>query len=234
MSLKIENLTFKLNPEGPYFFKDLNLELADGQLGFIKGANGIGKSTLFRAMAGKLGLSEECSGKITLDQTIFDLAQDRDQIMEKIISMPQKYNEILAPSFTFDQNLALSQISKLPSLKVFKSDKVDHEVVQKLQINHNLPVHYLSEGQKQILAIKIMLLKNPQVLLLDEPTATLDEANAHLTFGFLKELAHKLKMNILIICHQMHLIEQYADATFELELSRNPTIDGLIQLKKIG
>ncbi len=232
MSLKIKNLKFKLNHQDIYFFKNLNLNLDSGKLGFIKGVNGIGKSTLFRAIAGKIGLSEECSGGVIVNQQALDLANQRDQILEKVIIMPKKYNEILASSFTFNQNLALSKISSFPSLNFFRSDNIDDKIIQRLKINPALPVSCLSEGQKQILAIKIMLLKQPQVLLLDEPTATLDEANARYTLQFIKDLVCELKINILIICHQNHLIDQYADEIFELQLSLNPESNCLIELKR--
>ena len=66
-------------------------------------------------------------------------------------------------------------------------------------------MHQLSGGQRQILALMMKLQGNPGLLLLDEPTAALDEENAGLVFDFLKGLP----LTVLAVCHDEELVERY-------------------------
>jgi ABC-type multidrug transport system ATPase subunit len=210
-ALKVENLSFKRIEDGPYFFKDENFKINFGQICFVKGNNGTGKSTLFKILTGKHEPNSVVDGTIEIKG-----AQDN---FEQVASLPQKYAEILASKFTFNQNLSLSKLPKFPGLKLFKPDHSAHDITKHLNVDRNIPIDRLSEGQKQILAIKITLLKNPSVLLLDEPTATLDEQNANQVFLFLKDLAAKGNVAIIIICHQIEFICKYGDICLEIKQS---------------
>lgn len=81
-------------------------------------------------------------------------------------------------------------------------------LVDRFHIDRKKPVHLLSGGQRQILAL-LMVLQTPiDYLLLDEPTATLDEENAEMVFEFLQGLTQE-GLTIFVVCHDKDLVERF-------------------------
>src|SRR5581483_218231 len=76
-------------------------------------------------------------------------------------------------------------------------------------IDMTTPAHLLSGGQRQILAIMMALQKPTRVLLLDEPTAALDNDNAQQVMAFLENITAELNLITLIICHDKELVVTY-------------------------
>jgi ABC-type lipoprotein export system ATPase subunit len=82
--------------------------------------------------------------------------------------------------------------------------------MHEFNLNLKKNVQQLSGGQKQILAIMMALQKPTQILLLDEPTAALDEKNTHMVIQFLNTLAQERNLIIIIITHDKELTQTYA------------------------
>lgn len=95
-------------------------------------------------------------------------------------------------------------------------------LLERLEIDLTLPTYRLSGRQRQILALTMALQKSPSLLLLDEPTATLDSINSHLVFQFLQALIIADKVTILTICHDHDLINEYCNGQqLEIDLTIN-------------
>ena len=121
---------------------------------------------------------------------------------------------MMAYQFTFDKNLQLANLPSRPTLGALPGFTDYAVLLVHFAIDSRKPVHLLSGGQRQILAIIMMLQKKCRVLLLDEPTAALDASNAALVFAFIKDLVASTGMTVFIISHDKELVETYATEGF--------------------
>ena len=208
--MNTQNLSFKFSEQSPYFFNNLSVEFQPEQLNFIQGKNGSGKSTLFNILQGTLNYSAILEGNIIIDNNTYTVQNNRFEktFTECVKTVQQDFNTMLAPTFTAMQNLQLAAIPKHPRLQYLAGSGLGPEFVQ--SIPQNKPVGLLSGGQRQILAICMALQKQTRVLLLDEPTAALDEKNADFVMQFLQHLAQSTPITILIITHDKELVNKYA------------------------
>ncbi len=210
----VQGLSFSFDQENRQpFFVNLSCSFKKNTLNFIRGKNGAGKSTLFRIMMGKILRNEYITGTIAIDNKTFAMAQsdDREKLSNIIRLAPQKFDSMLADQFTFAQNLQLASLPKYPGLDRFVETATIPSIVDRFGIDYTVPAGMLSGGQRQILAILMALQKSTSILLLDEPTAALDDKNAGMVLSFLNELLNtNNNLTVLIICHDKELVEQYA------------------------
>lgn len=207
----IKNLSFKFNHRGHYFFNNLAAEFTPHAVHFIQGDNGVGKSTLFNIVQGTLDNNVLLNASITLDGVTH--AAHNNQLphafTQQVHTVQQQYDRMIANQFSFMENLQLANLPAHPGLHVLP-DATLFDIITPLGIDITKPAYLLSGGQRQLLAILMALQKPTKLLLLDEPTATLDKKNAHLVMQCLYQLAAELKVTMLIICHDKELVAQYA------------------------
>ena len=222
----IKNLSFSFDSthKEPFFSK-ISGEFKQNTLNFIRGKNGAGKSTLFRIMMGKIEPGEFIEGTVTIQNETFNLANahERQKLGSIMRLAPQKFDQMLADQFTFTQNLQLAALPQYPRLKRFVESTVVPPLVERFGINYDVPVGMLSGGQRQILAILMALQKPASILLLDEPTAALDDKNSSMVMSFLSDLltAHT-DLTVLIICHDLELVAHYTTTHYyQIEVLKN-------------
>lgn len=210
--MKIKNLSFKFDHTSDYFFKSLSVEFAPNQINFIQGSNGVGKSTLFSILQGNTHSGMILEGSVELDNTSYEIKQNilDPKFTQQVKTVQQQFDRMLANNFTFMQNLQLANLPTYPKLKSLPDVQNLPALVEKLNIPLATPAKLLSGGQRQILAILMAIQKPTKVLLLDEPTATLDQKNASMVIEFLQELVEQLQITVLIICHDKELINKYS------------------------
>jgi ABC-type multidrug transport system ATPase subunit len=190
--MKVQNLYFQHAKGEPPFFEDISFELEPGFLHALYGKNGTGKTVLMHLLAGKKTPSR---GEIIGN--------------EKAAFVNQRFDQMLADGFTFEENLKFAGIERFPSLfSPLKPPLPSLSLVKQFHIDPKTPVKNLSGGQRQILALLMVLQRKGGILLLDEPTATLDAQNAKEVFEFLEALA-KQGMTLLVVCHDQELIDEY-------------------------
>ncbi len=211
--LEAKNLTKVYNPKKGvpvYALNDVSLRLPDTGMVFILGKSGSGKSTLLNVLG---GLDKYDSGEImikgvsskTFKQKHFD--SYRNTYIGFIF---QEYN--ILDDFSIGANIGLAielQGRKATSAEINSI----LETVDLAGMGHRKP-NELSGGQKQRVAIARALVKNPQIIMADEPTGALDSKTGKQVFDTLKKLS-KDKL-VLIVSHDRDFSEQYADRIIEL------------------
>jgi energy-coupling factor transporter ATP-binding protein EcfA2 len=182
---------------------EINLKLYRGEIVALMGRNGAGKSTLLKSMA---GLTEIRSGSITILGRDPRSLKSRE-LVETIGFVPQEPSDLLYGQSVFEEcSLADSDNQLAPGTTL--------NLVQDLlpEINHQTHPRDLSEGQRLILALAVVLTTSPQLLILDEPTRGLDYPSKLRLITILKDRASKGHC-ILLATHDVELVAELADRT---------------------
>lgn len=200
--LKLDHVGHQYSKNQPYPLKDVSTTINQGDFISIVGQNGAGKTTLCRTICGFI--SNE--GKITLkDQNLSDLSiKDR---AEKIGYVMQDPNQMISQKMIFDE-IALGL-----RLRNVDEETIKQKVDQTLKICglypfRHWPISALSFGQKKRVTIAAILVLEPEIIILDEPSAGQDWKTYTEIMSFLKHL-NTMGKTIIIITHDMHLMLEY-------------------------
>lgn len=189
---------------------DVSLTFPEKGLVFITGKSGSGKTTMLNVVGGLDGFDE---GEIIIDGKSFsDLtAKDYDSYRNTFIGVVfQEYN--LLPEYTVEKNIKIA--TELQGV-VVDENELDRlmDLVGIKEFKTRLPSE-LSGGQMQRVAIARALIKNPHIILADEPTGALDSVTGIQVIETLKNLS-KEKL-VIIVSHDLELAEKYADRIITL------------------
>ena len=189
-------------------FENLNLDLNSGKLICIYGASGCGKTTLLNM----LGFIEPYNeGSILIDGKEIKHRDVRKLLQNEIGFVFQDYG--LIENETVEQNfLIVKRISKLKHAKAKIEEALVNVNLDKSFMKRK--IYELSGGEQQRVTVAKMLLKNPAIILADEPTASLDEDNKQIILDFLKECALRGKL-VIIVSHDPKIIE-FCDEAIDL------------------
>ena len=200
--LKLDHVGHQYSKNQLYPLKDVSTTINQGDFISIVGQNGAGKTTLCRTICGFI--SNE--GKITLkDQNLSDLSiKER---AEKIGYVMQDPNQMISQKMIFDE-IALGL-----RLRNVDEETIKQKVNQTLKICglypfRHWPISALSFGQKKRVTIAAILVLEPEIIILDEPTAGQDWKTYTEIMSFLKHL-NTIGKTIIIITHDMHLMLEY-------------------------
>lgn len=209
--LVVKNLTITI--KGRILLNAINCELLPGRITAFIGKSGAGKTTLLKAMIGLIPIE---SGLIQIrDSTINSLSpQERS---EKIGYVFQNFN--LFPHYTVLENCI--DPLQVHGINMQAAKKRALEVLEQLDM---LPLvnaypHELSGGQQQRVAITRALCLKPKVLLLDEPTASLDPLNTELLVSILRILAAQ-GLTIAVSSQDMNFIRLILDRVYYLDAGK--------------
>lgn len=199
--IEIKNVT-KQFEDGTVAIKDISLTINDGDIYGILGLSGAGKSTLVRCIN---GLETFDSGSIYYNGTLIasDKVRVSRDVKRKISMIFQHFN--LLDQRTVLQNVEIA--GELTHQKDRKEKAID--LLKKVGLEDKLKSYpsTLSGGQQQRVAIARALMNNPDVLLCDEATSALDAETTESILDLLKRLNKELGLTIIIIAHQMSVIE---------------------------
>jgi ABC-type bacteriocin/lantibiotic exporter with double-glycine peptidase domain len=230
IALKLNQVDFKFSEENPFFFYNVSVSFPAQKIHFIRGQNGAGKSTLFKILQGRLEQKEIIAGSIELHGARHNFSEARvASFVGQIKLVQQKFDLMLADRFSFIENLRCANIGVHPNFTRLPDHQPLPAFIARFCINHDVPVKMLSGGQRQMLAILMALQKPTKVLLLDEPTAALDEQNAKMVMQFLDELVKATGITVLIICHDREIVETYAsEGYYEIVVDEKTKLRSLV------
>ncbi|MFY0715163.1 ATP-binding cassette domain-containing protein [Seonamhaeicola sp. NFXS20] len=198
--IQTNNLTFKYNnKEHVFSFPEIDLKEEESLL--ILGNSGIGKTTLLHLLA---GLLQPKTGNITINNVnINTLTNSKlDEFRGQNIGLVfQKKHAI--QSLSVYENLQ----ARLFFCKKSKQQNTINALLEELNLSNckNSKVNEISEGQLQRLGIALSVVHNPQVILADEPTSSLDDENCKAVINLLKKQAKKNKANLIVITHDQRI-----------------------------
>ncbi|WP_458408167.1 energy-coupling factor transporter ATPase [Anaerotignum sp.] len=212
MSIKINHLTHVYN-EGTTFEKvalnDVNIEIKTGEFIGLIGHTGSGKSTLIQHLN---GIIYPTHGEILLDDE--NIHKDKAKLKEvrRRIGLAFQYPEYQLFEMTVYKDVAFG-----PTNLGWSKEKIHESVVAALEIVGISPEIYekspfeLSGGQKRRVAIAGVLAMNPEVLILDEPTAGLDPKGRDEILAAIRKLHEERGITVILVSHSMEDVAKLVD-----------------------
>lgn len=200
--LAAEHLSFQYTKKRK-ILQDINFQIQEGEMVSIVGTNGAGKSTLAKVICGFVTEDEGqilYYGESLKGQTIKERSQKIGYVM-------QNPNQMICKPMIYDEVALGLKIRGVPEEEI--EPRVDKALkICGLAPFKKWPVSALSFGQKKRVTIASMLVMDPQVLILDEPTAGQDYHHYTEIMEFLKSLNDQ-GVTIIMITHDMHLMLEY-------------------------
>ena len=214
VSIRNVSKSYKINEHSSVGVKDINFEAKPGELVLFLGPSGSGKTTLLTLIAGLLQPSE---GKISLFKKQIDSyssAELQRLRAEKIGFIFQTF--LLIDALTALQNIELVLRFAFKSKREAK--RIAANLLKELEIEYladKLPTT-MSQGEKQRVAVARAIANNAELILADEPTASLDGANGLIIIELLRNYAAKNNKCVIVVSHDLRL-KEYADRIIKLE-----------------
>ena len=204
--IKTKGLRFGYDGEHRFNFPDIEIDRRGYLL--ILGESGVGKTTFLHLLA---GLLRPEAGSVRIGETdITSLSQRKlDRFRGKHIGIVFQKSRFVK-ALTVEENLLLVQhLSGAGQDR----DKV-REILERLNIGNKAGARgsNLSEGQKQRFSIAAALVNNPDVILADEPTSSLDDKNCRVVTDLLREQAEQTGASLLVITHDHRLSSQFSNS----------------------
>ena len=193
--LEVKSLTFTHEGHKQICFPDISLSNNEGLI--VLGNSGSGKTTLINLIA---GLIKPDSGDITLNQTKYkelsldDLDIFRGKNIGLIFQKPHFIRNLnVLENLSLSTHLSRNKVRR----EIFEETLSEVGLSEKVNVRPN----ELSEGEQQRLSIAMALVKEPSIILADEPTSSLDDKNCNKVISLLKEYSEKKGCKLVIVTH---------------------------------
>jgi len=202
MSIKIKNL-YK-NYKGFEAVKNLNFEIKKGSITGLLGPNGCGKTTTIGMI---LGLIRPTKGEVLINNKNIEIEKNRISVLEKM-NFISPYVE-LPKKLSVEENLIV--YGKMYEVKNLQNriNTLCNDLNLKEFLNKK--TGELSSGQKNRVSLAKSLINNPEILLLDEPTASLDPDTGDYVRSYIENYAKKNNTTILLASHNMSEVERLCE-----------------------
>lgn len=218
MGIEIKNLSYKYPLEEKNVLKNINLNIEKGEFWAVIGKNGSGKTTLCNALRRFVPdfYKGELTGEIIIDgKNLKDFSQE--ELTRKIGFVFQNpFTQISGVKDTVFEEIAYG----LENLAIKKEEiiKKVNETLKLLEIEHlkDKNPQEMSGGQKQRVALASIIVMDPEILVIDEPTSQLDPKGTQDIFKIINIMAKKGK-TIILVEHKLELIAEYAQKIIVLD-----------------
>lgn len=204
--LSVENLKFEINNK--HILKNINFNIKSGEIVGLIGINGCGKTTLLKCLN---GINKISTGDIKIKKSSL-LGMNPNEIAKKVALMGQNTN--LNILFNCLDVVVMGRYPHLEKGKHFSN--IDYEkAVLNMEITNTLKfrnknINNLSGGERQRVLFSKALTQETDVILLDEPTASMDLSNQEQLFKICKELKKRNK-SIIVSTHDLRVAARYCD-----------------------
>ncbi len=203
--LEVKNLDFAYRKDKPVL-KDVSFRIHKGEMLSIVGKNGAGKSTLSNLICGFL-LPDQGSISLHGEDILERSIKERGESIGLVMQNP---NQMISKTMIFEEVALGLQVRGVAP------EEIETKVFDTLKICglypfRNWPISALSYGQKKRVTIASILVMNPDIIILDEPTAGQDYRHYTEIMEFLKGINKEKGITIVMITHDMHLMLEYTD-----------------------
>ena len=223
MTIEIKNLSKKYN--NILAVENINFKNNKGSIVGLLGPNGCGKTTTIGMM---LGLIKPTSGTVFINNQNIENENIRTKILEKV-NFISPYVE-LPKKLTVEENLKV--YGKLYGVKNLQDRILDLMEQLNLLEFKKRKTGELSSGQKNRVSLAKALINEPEILLLDEPTASLDPDVGDYIRSYIENFAANKKTTILLASHNMNEVERLCNEVMMMKKGKiidNGTCDSLIK-----
>lgn len=204
--LSLKEIWFKYEKNSSDIVKDLSLEVKKGTIHSIVGGNGTGKTTTLNIIT---GINKPYRGKVNINGKEIGKYSNKELFNSNLGVLPQN-----PQSLFMEKTVELDLLEILSGEKISKEEKKEKvkAMSELLEISYVLHMHPydLSGGEQQRAAMAKVLLLNPKILLLDEPTKGMDNCFKNKLGEILRKLTSK-GVTILIVSHDIEFCAKYAD-----------------------
>jgi len=204
--ISLKDVWFKYEKNGNDVIKDLSLEVKKGTIHAIMGGNGTGKTTALTLIN---GINKPYRGKVKLNGKEITKYSDKELFSNNLGVLPQNPQALFVKKTV---ELDLLEMLSDKNLSQEEKDKRIKDVSELVEITDQLQMHPydISGGEQQKAALAKVLLLEPKLLLLDEPTKGLDSFFKIKLGGILKKLASN-GVTVLLVSHDIEFCAKYAD-----------------------
>ena len=198
--LKIENLHYTYE-DGTAALNGIDLEIAQGEFLAVLGSNGSGKTTLIKHLN---GLLQPNLGRVLLAGKPIESVEDREVFSRIGIVFQDPNDQLFAATVEEDVAFGPGNLGLAPEEVKERVHQALHQV--NMQDYGRKSIHALSHGQKKRICVAGILAMQPQVIILDEPTAGLDPMGVHSLMHLLEDLNKKQGITMIMATHVVDLV----------------------------
>ncbi|WP_066923668.1 ABC transporter ATP-binding protein [Murdochiella massiliensis] len=210
-----------MGEEKVYALRDVNLDIARGEMVCLLGPSGSGKSTLLNALA---GLERPTKGEIVIGGVHMEQLSESQITLFRSLNVGfvfQSYN--LIPTLNAMENVTLGLMLKgVPKKEYEEAAKRVLNLVGLGERLYHRP-NQLSGGQQQRVSIARALVGNPKILFADEPTGNLDTKTSFEVMDLISQVAKEEKVTVIMVTHDEEMTG-YADRMFHMRDGQNERV----------
>jgi branched-chain amino acid transport system ATP-binding protein len=207
--LKLEALSVFYG--GIHALRGIDVEVPDGKIVSLIGANGAGKSTMLNTIA---GLVKPSSGRVVCDGEDITGSDSKDVVSRGLVMVPE--GRRIFPNLTVDENLTLGAYSRSDKDGIRQDRERCFKFFPRLRERLRQQGGTLSGGEQQMLAVARGLMAHPKILMLDEPSLGLAPLISKMIFEIIREI-NQNGTTILLIEQNAHAALELADYAYVLE-----------------
>ncbi len=216
--VNLQNVTYQYPLTKTPALQNINLQINEGEFVAIVGPNGAGKSTLCYALAGfvphffkgeisgTIEVADKESSKSTLDEWVLNVG----------LAFQNPFNQISGAKYTVFEEIAFGLENIGVPREEMKSRVEDAMALTGIRDLADRSPYSLSGGQQQRVALTSILVMQPRLLVLDEPTSQMDPIGTREVFGTIRKMAED-GMTVVLVEHKMEWIAQFADRVIALK-----------------
>jgi energy-coupling factor transport system ATP-binding protein len=215
--VNLQNVTYKYPLTEISVLSDLNLRVQEGEFVAVIGPNGAGKSTLCYTLSGFIPhfYKGELTGTVEVAGIETQASSLNEWVLNVGLAFQNPFNQISGAKYTVFEEIAFG-LENIGVPRGHMKERVERALAMTgISDLADRSPYSLSGGQQQRVALTSILVMEPKVLVLDEPTSQMDPIGTREVFGVIREMAER-GMTVIMAEHKVEWIAQYADRVIAL------------------